>query len=455
VPAEPTFCFVHVADLHLDTPFRGLSAIAPEVADVLRDASLATFDAVVELTLQQGAAFLLVGGDVYDGPERGLRAQLRFRDGLARLSEAGVASFVVHGNHDPVESGWSAISSWPARTTVFGSRDVEVVPVWREGQLIATVQGISFATRSTIENLALRLGRPGSAWAPLPGALLPGPAAGGASGSGVPLHVGLLHCNVAGSPGEHAEYSPCTLDDLRATCLDYLALGHVHQRAVLAEGTSPGDPWVVYPGNTQAHSWRAGERGAKGAYVVQVEGNRVVGLEFVACDRVRFDELTCPVDGLEDLGQLADRLCSFADDAAARADGRAVVLRAQLVGSGALHDELARPRVLEEVLAHLRGEAEGYPTLRWWDSVRDASSSPQDLSELAGRGDFAADLLELCAAVLADDELGAALAQAALNGLSRQLAQRVAELLAEGARRDELIERAARRALDELVLEPS
>jgi hypothetical protein len=132
-----------------------------------------------------------------------------------------------------------------------------------------------------------------------------------------------------------------------------------------------------------------------------------------------------------------------------------VVLRAQLAGSGALHDELARPRVLEELLAHLRDEAEGHPTLRWWDSLRDASSSPQDLAEVAGRGDFAADLLELCEAVLADGRLGSALAQAATSGLPRQLAQRVAELLGEGARRDELIERAARRALDELMLEPS
>jgi DNA repair exonuclease SbcCD nuclease subunit len=269
----------------------------------------------------------------------------------------------------------------------------------------------------------------------------------------------VLHCNVAGSPGEHAEYSPCTLEDLRATRLDYLALGHVHQRAVLAEGSGPGDPWVVYPGNTQAHSWRSGERGAKGAYVVHVEGNRVAGLEFVACDRVRFDELSCPVEGLADVASLVERLCGFADEAASRAEGRAVVLRAQLVGSSELHRELSRPRVLEEVLAHLRAEAEGYPTLRWWDSLRDASSSPRDLAELAGRGDFAADLLELCRGVLGGGSLGGslggALGQDALGALPRQLAHRVAELLEDGARSDELIERAARRALDELVLEPS
>src|SRR5271167_1437646 len=93
----PDFTFVHSADLHLDTPFKGIGGTAPYVAKRLRDASLAAFDRLVELCLQRRAAFLVVAGDIYDGPERGLRAQLRFRDGLARLSDAGISSFVVHG----------------------------------------------------------------------------------------------------------------------------------------------------------------------------------------------------------------------------------------------------------------------------------------------------------------------------------------------------------------------
>ncbi|HTW99837.1 MAG TPA: DNA repair exonuclease, partial [Acidimicrobiales bacterium] len=444
------FCFVHVADLHLDTPFRGLSAAAPEVAGVLRDASLAAFDAVVDLALERRAAFLLVAGDVYDGPERGLRAQLRFRDGLARLSAAGVASFVVHGNHDPLETGWSAIGAWPAATTVFPSSSVEVVPVLRAGEVIATVQGISFATRSTTENLALRLRRPDR-----PGRGRLEATAGDGAGRCSPVHVGLLHCNVEGSPGEHADYSPCTLSDLRATKLDYLALGHVHQRSVLAEGAGPGDPWVVYPGALQAHSWRAGERGAKGAYVVHVEGGAISHLEFVPCDQVRFDEVACRLEGLSELGEVADLLSRFADEASRRAEGRALVLRAELCGAGPLHCELARPGVRDDLLSHLRDEARGRPSLCWWDSLRDTSTAPRDLALLAGRGDFAADLLEVGRAALEDAALGEALAGHALSGLPRQLAQRVGELLGEPSRRAELLGRAAERALDELVLDPS
>ena len=128
------------------------------MAERLREASLLAFDSLVELCLERGVAFLVIAGDIYDGPERGLRAQLRFRDGLDRLSAAGISSFVVHGNHDPVETGWSALGdTWPERVTVFGPGTVQAVPVEIDGIPLATVQGISFAKRAERENLALDL----------------------------------------------------------------------------------------------------------------------------------------------------------------------------------------------------------------------------------------------------------------------------------------------------------
>src|SRR5690242_8646941 len=145
------FRFIHAADLHLDTPFEGLARTSPEVAAALRDASLAAFDALVELTLREQAAFLVIAGDLYDGAERGVRAQLRFLRGLERLSAAGVHVLMVHGNHDPL-GGWSAIRAWPAGVHVFPSDAVEAVTVERDGEPLATVHGISYATRDPGEN---------------------------------------------------------------------------------------------------------------------------------------------------------------------------------------------------------------------------------------------------------------------------------------------------------------
>ncbi len=380
------FCFVHAADLHLDTPFSGLAAIAPHVAGELREASLHAFEAIVELALERGVAFALFAGDIYDGPERGLRAQLRFRDGLERLAAAGVESFVVHGNHDPLHSGWSAISTWPAGVTIFGPNEPTVVPVRRDGTQIATVQGISYAQRAETENLALRLRRP--------------------AGPGV--HIGLLHCNLEGAGGEHANYSPCSLDDLRRSGLDYLALGHVHALMIHAGATS-GDPWVVYPGTSQARSARAGELGAKGAVVATVRDGAIASVEFVACDAVRFGIAEVEITALADLAALVDACEDAGRRALEEADGRALVLRARIGGAGTLHGALARPGVREELVRALRDRADALRPLLWWDALIDDSRPLLDLGALRGRGDFSADLLAVADALRAEPGAAAVL----------------------------------------------
>jgi len=431
-PDRRSFCFIHAADLHLDTPFKGIREVAPFVADALREASLEAFDAIVDLALERDAAFLLVAGDVYDGAERGLRAQLRFRDGLARLAAASIASFVVHGNHDPVATGWSAVGAWPDGVTVFGCDEVTVVPVEREGSLLATVQGISYATSATTENLALRFARP----------------------AGPGLHVGLLHCNVEGVATGYANYSPCTLDDLRRTGLDYLALGHIHQRRILAGGRGTGDPYVVYPGNSQARSPRTGELEPKGAVVVHVSDGVVDQVEFVACDRVRFAEVPVPVAELADLAELEERLFEFGRAELDAAGGRSVVLRARLVGRGELHRDLARPGVAEELLRRLRDEAGDRRRFCWWDELIDATAPAIDRDEVRGRGDFASDLLELAEAPPPGPD-GASGPPVDLSGVPRPLAGTVESILADDERLAGLIDQAITLALDELAAEGS
>ena len=107
--------FVHAADLHLDSPFRGIRSEAPpHVADALHRATFEAYENIIGLCLRERVNALLVAGDIYDGADRSLRAQLRFVDGLNRLDAAGIRSFICHGNHDPLD-GWEARLDTAAR----------------------------------------------------------------------------------------------------------------------------------------------------------------------------------------------------------------------------------------------------------------------------------------------------------------------------------------------------
>ena len=146
--------FVHAADLHLDSPFKGLRDAAPEgISGEISNATFRTYDNIIDLCIRERVAALLVAGDVYDGAERSLRAQRKFIEGLERLDEQGIRSFVCHGNHDPLD-GWEARLAYPALCHRFG-REWERVPVFPEDPARAVVHGISYPKSDVRDNLDL------------------------------------------------------------------------------------------------------------------------------------------------------------------------------------------------------------------------------------------------------------------------------------------------------------
>ena len=83
----------------------------------------ATFDAytnVIDMCIAEKADALLVAGDIYDGVDRSLHAQMQFVEGLRRLDAEGIRSFVCHGNHDPLDR-WEARLDYPPSCHRFGS----------------------------------------------------------------------------------------------------------------------------------------------------------------------------------------------------------------------------------------------------------------------------------------------------------------------------------------------
>ncbi|WP_200341997.1 metallophosphoesterase family protein [Rhodovibrio sodomensis] len=420
----PDFRFVHAADLHLDTPFDGLSRLGGDLPARLRDASLTAFDKLVAETLRVDADALVLAGDLYDGPDRGLRAQLRLRDGFARLAGAGVQVFLVHGNHDPVQEGWSAIGAWPEGVHVFSAQEVEAVPVTRAGREVARVYGISFAHAQTGENLAARFPKTSDA----------------------PFAIGLLHANVGNNPA-HARYAPCELAELTGGGMDYWALGHIHAAQVLADGPVH----AVYSGVLQGRSPKPSEQGAKGAYVVDVDDGRVSGLSFRPLDVVRFEQLTLDVADIADAGQLQDALQAAAADAAEAADGRDLILRVELTGRGAVHRQLRQGAGADDLLQSLQEAGPGLGGAQvWWDRLIDRTAPPLDKDAIRRRGDFSAELLTRAEALLADaDRLEAFLAAHA-----RPTDRRLRDLVADSDAASDRATLAA--ALDEALdrLEP-
>ena len=367
--------FVHAADLHLDSPFKGLRDAAPQgIAGEISNATFRTYDNIIDLCIRERVAALLVAGDVYDGAERSLRAQRKFIEGLERLDEQGIRSFVCHGNHDPLD-GWEARLAYPALCHRFG-REWERAPVFPEDPARAVVHGISYPKSDVRDNLALGLGNVTPAG----------------------FSIGLLHANVGSDTG-HESYAPCTVDDLRQAGVDYWALGHVHTRRILNER----NPVVAYPGNPQGR--HPNELGARGVYLVEVDDDGNANVEFRAVDLIRWERVSVDISPLESEQSLLDALHGKMEDVLDSADGRSVVARVSITGRGELSRSLRRPNALRDWQEEINSSWVQRSPFVWCERIEDETLAPFDRSARVAGAGFLAEVLKTSDRSRGDAEL--------------------------------------------------
>ena len=361
--------FLHAADLHLDSPMRGLARYDAAPAEELRGATRRALENLVRLALAERVDAVLLAGDVYDGDWRDHNTGLFFAKQLAVLREAGVRVFVVAGNHDAA----SAITRQlrlPDNVHAFPTSEPATVVAEDLG---LAVHGQGYATRAVHEDLA---------------AAYPAPLAG-------LCNVGLLHTSLDGREG-HAPYAPCALGGLVAKGYDYWALGHVHEREVAS-----AEPWVVFPGNLQGR--HANEAGPKGATLVTVEDGAVASVAHRDLDAVRWSRCAVDAAGAATADEVLERVRGRLGEEADAAGGRLVAARVELVGRSAAHEALWRDaEALEAQVRALALDA----GLVWVEKVRLATRADADPDEVGRRPDAAGAVVRALRA-LRDD--GAAL----------------------------------------------
>ena len=367
--------FVHAADLHLDSPFKGLRAVAPDnVANALYGATFKAYENIIELCISERVDALLVAGDVYDGADRSLRAQRKFVEGMERLHSAGIRSFVCHGNHDPLD-GWEARLAYPQSCTRFGA-EFKAVPVFDDDLARAVVHGVSYPTRDVTESL------------------IPGLNSVDAD----TFSIGLMHANVDNNP-DHDRYAPCTLNDLVQSDVNYWALGHVHTRKVLSER----EPTVVYPGNPQGR--HLDEPGPRGVYLVNVEDGGNISLDFRSMDTIRWERCTVDIGAFETEQEVLDTLHDEMQSLLDAAEGRPVIAGITLSGRGEVNQFLRQPNAASDLVEEINDVWASRSPFVWCARIEDASAPAFDRDARLAGSDFLAEVLRAAAQGKTDPEL--------------------------------------------------
>jgi DNA repair exonuclease SbcCD nuclease subunit len=302
------FSFLHAADIHLDSPLKGLERYDGAPVDRIRGATRRSFTRLIDLALEKRVNFVLIAGDLYDGDWRDYNTGLYLVRELRRLRDQGIPVFLIAGNHDAANKMTRSLPL-PENVRFLAHERPETVAL---DDLGVAIHGQGFARAAVTENLAA--GYP----APLKGL----------------LNIGLLHTGMSGADG-HERYAPCTLEELRARGYDYWALGHVHARQVVCS-----DPLIVFPGNVQGRHIR--EPGLKGCLLLTVRSDQRIEPVFHRLDRVRWERGIVDVSELDDDSDVLCRAAEMLDGLLAdESDPDSMLaVRVTLSGASALHDRL-------------------------------------------------------------------------------------------------------------------
>lgn len=350
------FKFLHTADIHLDSPLKGLESYGDAPVAEIRGASRRAFDNLVACAIDEEVDFILIAGDLYDGEWKDYNTGLFFVNRMGRLRRAGIRVFIVAGNHDAA-SHTTRTLPLPDNVTLFSAKKAETKLL---EELKVAIHGRSYPARAVSDNLVLQY---------------PAKHAGY-------FNIGLLHTALTGRVG-HEPYAPCALDDLRARAYDYWALGHVHQPEVVAR-----DPWIIFPGIIQGRHIR--EVGAKGAALVTVEEGRVTAVEQREFDVLRWALGRVDVSACTTVDAVFGKVRQAIEAERMGGDGRPLAMRLILAGVCAVHAELIdrSARLIEE----LRGVAAASGEV-WLEKVLVQTRRGTELAAVVGRDTALAGLL--------------------------------------------------------------
>lgn len=321
-----SFRFLHAADLHLDSPLKGLERHDGLSMERIRDASRRALDRMVDAAIAHEVAFVVIAGDLYDGNWKTISTGRYMANALGRLIKHGIRVFLLQGNHDaasiltrdlPLQAG---IERFPSRKP--GSFTIDTLRVALHGQ--------SFAERHVPHDMTPAYPRPVEGY----------------------FNIGVLHTSLSGH-GQHETYAPCTPEGLRAKAYDYWALGHVHERMILRGGTP-----IVYPGVLQGRHIR--ETGEKGVILVTVDDHAVTAIDPIPCDVVRWKDERVDCAAITHEAQLHQHVGALFRDIARDHPKHLCVLRLTLTGETPLHDRLRRQGpALREAIQHLAAMSGG------------------------------------------------------------------------------------------------
>jgi DNA repair exonuclease SbcCD nuclease subunit len=261
---------IHTADVHLGARHDDLG----EQAAAQRERQFTAFKATVDLALTEKVDLFLIAGDLFDSNVQPRRSVERVAAELKRLVEGRIRTVIIPGTHDVFDRA-SIYRAYDLPTMGGARADDGMITVLDPehasvhfAPLDLVVHGRVFATKraphSPLQDLAAATAAAPATW-----------------------QVGLVHGSIAIPGKTDRDEVVITTDEIAASGLDYLALGHWHS----TQSSKAGAVTYAYSGAPEAVALDQ-DRAGKVLLVEldQVAGKRSVTVQEHQVGRTRFEK---------------------------------------------------------------------------------------------------------------------------------------------------------------------
>ena len=268
--------FLHAADLHLDTPFVGISDFSKDLQKQLQDSTYLAAETLFETAISEQVDFVILAGDVFDDTDSSLKAQMFLKDQFEKLRQADIKVYLIYGNHDYYRNDFAVID-FPENVHIFDQNVTTEALTAKDGQTVG-LTGFSYYQQHIQDSVVNDYPDRGK----------------------FDYQIGILHAGVGDD-----NYAPFQIHDLLEKGYDYWALGHIHKREVLHE-----NPLIVYPGDIQGRNQN--ETTPKGFYIVSVN-DHVTQLKFVKSSLYTWTRASIEAKADDTINSLINKITDLLD----------------------------------------------------------------------------------------------------------------------------------------------
>ena len=263
--------FVHIADMHFDSPFVNLSD-RDSMGELRRLEQRKVFKKIIEYIKDNNIEYLFISGDLYEHKYIKQSTIEYINKMFKEIPDTKI--YITPGNHDPyLKNSYYAKFNWNENVKIFSDKIEKI-----ENEDV-NIYGCGFTDfyceNSGIENIEIE--------------------------DKDKLNILVIHGALDSSNVEDRKYNPMKKNILKSKGFDYIALGHIHK----LDYNSEENQNIVYPGSTVSLGFD--ELGQHGMIVGDFEGKNL-NLAFVPLDEKEYKIINLDITDINSKEELIEKI---------------------------------------------------------------------------------------------------------------------------------------------------